>query len=364
MTFDEFVASHARFQSKKHAKATIDDLMSFFHQLATLVNAGTPLLRAIEQCARQSESLKLSQVLDEIAGKIGAGNSFYHAAGGYPELFEHAWLEVIHTGEITGKMAFVLVELNKQVAEQRASKRKFKAALTYPMVLLTVATLALTAMLWFVVPTFAKMFKDMGAELPGITQFVVNVSNWIVANGLYAGGAIGAVVYGFKRYMKTEHGRRYVPGILMMMPTFGDLIIQMTMYRFAANMSLLLKSGVPMLETLQTMQGIFDHAPIYRDAISYVAGRVSAGHQLAASMEETGLFTGMIVNTVRTGEESGQLAIVMEQIAPFYKDKADSLIGKTTKMMEPVIIAFMGVSVATMMLAIYMPMFEMSGKVK
>lgn len=364
MSFEEFVASHARLQSKRHSKVTIDDMMSFFHQLATLVNAGTPLLRSIEQAAVQSESTGLNHVLDEIAMKIGAGNTFYNAAASYPGLFEHAWLEVIHTGEITGKMSYVLVELNKQVAEQRASKRKFKAAMTYPIVLLSVSTLALTAMLWFVVPTFAKMFKDMGAELPGITQFVVDLSNWIVANGMYAAVGAGFGIYGLKRYLRTEHGRRYVPGLLMMMPTFGDLIIQRTMYKFASNMALLLKSGVPMLETLTTMQGIFSETPIYRDALMYVAARVSAGHQLASSLEETGLFTSMIINTVRTGEESGQLALVMDQIAPYYKEKADNLVTKVTKMLEPVIIAFMGVSVATMMLAIYMPMFEMSGKVK
>jgi type IV pilus assembly protein PilC len=219
-------------------------------------------------------------------------------------------------------------------------------------------------MLWFVVPTFNKMFKDMGAELPGITQFVVNLSDWIVANGPYAFGAVGLAVYGFKRYMRTEHGRRYVVGTLMTFPIFGEVIVQVTMYRFAANLALLLKSGVPMLETLQTMRGIFGHSPIYRDALGQVAARVSAGHPLAASLEETGLFTNMIINTVRTGEESGQLATVMEQVAPYYKEKSDTLITKVTKMMEPVIIMFMGTAVATMMLSIYMPMFEMSGKVK
>jgi type IV pilus assembly protein PilC len=364
MSFESYVAGHAKVQSKTHRKATLDDLMSFFHQLSTLVSAGTPLLRAIEQSARQAESEKLREVLTDIAQRIGSGNTFYTAASAYPNVFEHAWLEVIHTGEITGKMSFVLEELNKQVAEQRASKRRLKAALTYPIILLSVATLCLTAMLWFVVPTFNKMFKDMGAELPGITQFVVGMSDWIVANGLYAVGGIVAVVYAFKRYMRTEHGRRYVLGTLLTAPIFGAVMVQVTMYRFAANMALLLKSGVPMLETLQTMRGIFGHAPIYRDALEQVASRVASGHPLAPSLEETGLFTGMIVNTVRTGEESGQLATVMEQIAPYYKERADGMIAKVTKMMEPVIIMFMGTAVATMMLSIYMPMFEMSGKVK
>jgi type IV pilus assembly protein PilC len=364
MSFEGYVAGHARVQSKHHAKASLDDLMSFFHQLATLVGAGMPLLRSIEQAARQCESTTLRQALEEIALKIGAGNSFYGAASAYPRLFEHAWLEVIHTGEITGKMGYVLVELNKQVSEQRASRRKLKGAMTYPIVLLCVATLALTAMLWFVVPTFNQMFKDMGAELPGITQFVVNLSDTVVNRGPYVFGAGALGFYGFKRYMKSEHGRRYVMGTLLTLPTVGEVLVQVMMYRFASNLALLLKSGVPMLETLQTLRAIFGHSPIYRDALGHVAARVSAGHALAPSLEETGLFTSMIVNTVRTGEESGQLGPVMEQIAPYYKEKSETMLMKLTKMIEPLIILFMGAAVATMMLSIYMPMFEMSGKIK
>ena len=143
----------------------------------------------------------------------------------------------------------------------------------------------------------------------------------------------------------------------------GDLIVQSAMYRFASSISLLLKSGIPMLETISTLEGVFHTNPIYRDALARVHNRVAAGRPLAASLEETGLFTTMLINMIHIGEESGQLAPVMEQIAPYYKEQMETLIGRVTKLLEPVIIMGMGITVAGMMMSIYMPMFEMAGNV-
>src|SRR5262249_34698297 len=153
----------------------------------------------------------------------------------FPQVFEFQWLEAIRTGEVTGKMAQVLVELNKQIRDARETKRKGKGALMYPMILIIVAVTAVTVMLWMVVPVFAKMFHDMDAELPAITQYVVNASEIISKYGLYGLGVLVGVIFGFKRYLKTESGRRYVGGVLMVVPSVGSLMIEMAMYRFASN---------------------------------------------------------------------------------------------------------------------------------
>jgi type IV pilus assembly protein PilC len=226
-----------------------------------------------------------------------------------------------------------------------------------------VAITAVTVLLWVVVPTFAKMFNDMGAELPGITQFVVDASGFIVAYGFYIVLGLGVFAFGVSRYMKTERGRRQFIGVGLGLPLIGELLVQMAMYRFASNIALLLKSGIPMMETLSVMTGVFQANPIYRDALGRAQSRVAAGRPLASALDETRLFTSMITNTIRTGEESGQLHQVMEQVAPFYKEKMETLIGKVTKLLEPIVIAGMGVTVAGLMLSIYMPMFEMAGKV-
>jgi type IV pilus assembly protein PilC len=356
--------AHARISKKPHKQAKLEDTLSFFHQLATLVSSGTPLLQALKIATAQCESVKLRGVLEEITAKVAAGSTFHAAAASFPQVFEFQWLEAIRTGEVTGKMAAVLIELNKQIRDARDTKRKVKGALMYPMILIFVAVTAVTVMLWLVVPTFAKMFKDMDAKLPGITQFVVDVSDYIVKYGIYGVFAVVVAVFGFKRFLKTEAGQRYVGGTMMVLPTVGQLVVEMSMYRFASNLSLLLKSGVPMLETIHTVRGIFQTSPIYREALDRVAARVASGRPLYLALQETGLFLPMLVSMVQVGEESGQLPVVMEQIAPFYKEKMEGMILKVTKMLEPLTIMFMGSSIAGLMLAIYMPMFDMAGSVK
>jgi len=364
MAFEDWFIAHARVASKPHRQITTDDKMVFFQQLATLVSSGTPLLQAIEISAEQNQSTKLRKILQQVASRVASGSSVHSAISNYVGVFQHNWIEIIKTGEITGQMAMVLTELNKQIHESRETARKVKGAMMYPIILICVAVGAVTALLWFVVPTFAKMFDDMGAELPGITQFVVNLSAGIAQYGPYVFGALVVLIFLIRRYARTESGRRHFIGTGIGIPMIGDLIVQSAMYRFCSNIALLLRSGIPMMESLQTIQGVFDTSPPYRDAIGRVQTRVAAGRPLAAALEETGLFTPMVTNMVRVGEESGQLALVMEQMAPYYKERMETMIGKVTKLLEPIIIAGMGVTIAGLMLSIYMPMFEMSGKIK
>lgn len=364
MAFEDWFIARARVSSKPHKPIKMDDKMTFFHQLSTLIASGTPLLQAVQIGAEQSQSVKLRRVLEDIANRVSSGSSLHAATANHTGIFQHHWIEVIRTGEVTGQMALVLTELNKQIQETRATRRKISGAMMYPIILICVCVLCVTAMLWLVVPTFAKMFHDMGAELPAITQFVVNLSNWIVQYGIFVFLGIGAAIFAFRWYYRTDSGRRRVTGILISIPMIGELCIQSAMYQFATNIALLLKSGVPMLETLGILENVFHTNPVYREALERVHNRVAAGRPLAMSLEETGLFPTMITNMVRVGEGSGQLAPVMEQMAPYYKDKMESLIAKVTKLMEPMIIIFMGSTVAGLMLSIYMPMFEMSGKIK
>jgi type IV pilus assembly protein PilC len=363
LPFEEWVAAHARVSSKPHSKLKLDDTLSFFHQLSTLISSGTPLLQSLKLSGEQNQSLKLRAVLAEITSKVAAGSTFYQAAAEHPKVFEHHWVEIIRTGELTGKMAGVLHELNKQIREARETRKKVKGALSYPIILICVAVIAVTVMLWMVVPTFANMFKDMGAELPEITQYVVDASAFVVKYGVYIAIGLGFVIFGIKKYAETESGRRNFGGVGLVLPMVGELIVMMAMYRFASNIALLLKAGVPMLESLSVIKGVFQTSPIFREAIGRAQARVAAGRPLAASLEETGLFTPMMSNLVHVGEESGQLASVMEQIAPYYKEKMQSLITSVTKLLEPIIIMGMGMTIAGLMLAIYLPMFEMSGKV-
>jgi len=364
MAFEDWFIARARVSSKMHRGIIMDDKMTFFHQLSTLISSGTPLLQAVQIGAEQSQSTKMRAVLEDIAARVASGSSLHVAVGNHPKVFLHHWIEVIRTGEVTGQMSLVLAELNKQIQDARATRRKVTGAMMYPIILICVCIGCVTAMLWFVVPVFAKMFQEMGAELPAITQGVVNASNFIAKYGIFVVMALGAGVFAFRWWFNTDSGRRHVTGVMMGLPMVGELCVQSAMYQFASNIALLLKSGVPMLETLGVLEGVFYTSPVYREALERVHTRVAAGRPLAISLEETGLFTSMVSNMVRIGEQSGQLSLVMEQIAPYYKEKMEALIGKVTKLMEPLIIVFMGSTVAGLMLSIYMPMFEMSGKIK
>jgi type IV pilus assembly protein PilC len=363
MAFEDWFIARARVSSRPHPRITVDDKMSFFQQLGTLVSSGTPLLQALQICSQQTQSTKLGKVLEQMSARVASGSSVHAAAANFPNVFQHHWVEVIRTGEITGQMSAVLAELNKQIADSRATAAKVKGALMYPIILICFAVGAVTGMLWFVIPTFAKMFKDMGAKLPAMTQFVVDLSSYVSHYGIYVAGAVVALAIGIRQYGKTEAGRRLYIGVGIGLPMVGDLIVQSAMYRFSTNIALLLKSGIPMMETLSVLEGIFLTNPVYRDGMARVQSRVAAGRPLAASLEETGLFTTLMTNMVHIGEESGQLALVMGQIAPYYKEKMETMITRVTKLLEPIIIMGMGGTVASLMLSIYLPMFEMAGAV-
>jgi type IV pilus assembly protein PilC len=190
---------------------------------------------------------------------------------------------------------------------------------------------------------------------------VLSASDFIVKYGIFILGGAIALAFAFRQYLRTDSGRRRVSAISLAIPVFGELLVNSAMYRFASNLSLLLKSGVPLLETLSALSTVFRTSPVYQEAILHAQRRVSAGQPLGDSLEETRLFPSMMTNVVRLGEDSAQLPQVLDQIAPYYREKLNGFIAKATKLMEPSIIVFMGGTIAGIMLAIYLPMFDMAG---
>ncbi|NND98737.1 MAG: type II secretion system F family protein, partial [Pirellulaceae bacterium] len=296
--------------------------MTFFQQFGSLLASGTPMLRALKMAAEQNQSTLLQEKMEEAGERVASGVSLHVAiedsAG---DMFPLHWVAMIATGEATGKLDEVLVDLNRQIREAAETRSKFIGSMIYPCVLVFVAVLVLLVMLWFVVPTFGNMFNEMGAELPSITVFVLDCSDYVAAYGMYGIVAVGLFAFFFRRWMKTEPGMRRMISIMVAIPVVGDLVIQASMYRFASNLALLLRSGVPMLETMNTVADVFKGQPPYRDAIEHARNRMAAGRALADGLEESGLFTSMMINAVKVGEESAQLGPVMEELAPYYREK-------------------------------------------
>jgi type IV pilus assembly protein PilC len=351
---------HVRVSSRPHPRITSEDKLRFFQQLTTLFAAGTPLLDALWISVQQSQSLKMKAVITTLAERVAGGQSLHQAAADFPKVFDPQWIEVIKVGEASGQLGQVLGSLTGHIVTSRETRGKLISSLIYPCILLSVAVTAIVVMLWKVVPVFADFFKESGGKLPGITQTVINMSEFLQKDGLYLLGGVVATVLLLRYYLRTPGGRRFFLQMLLTTPLAGECAVEAYMERFATNMVLLLRSGLPLLDALHSMEGVFHNNAIYGEAIRQISRRVSSGNGLAPSMQETGLFTSMMISMVKVGEESGEMAPVLEQVSVYYRKRVEALLQRMTGMIEPVVILGMGISVAVILTSIYLPMFQMA----
>jgi type II secretory pathway component PulF len=359
-----WVQKHIRISTKLHKKIKAEDKIQFFHHLTTLFAAGTPLLEALQIATRQTQSLRMQAVIGTIAEKVAAGTSLNQAAAEFPKVFDRQWIEVIKTGELSGQLAHVLAALNEYIKNSREMRGKIISAMIYPCIMCCIAVLAIVIMLWKVVPVFSAFFADFGSKLPGITQAVVNISEFLQKRGLMLFAGIGVAVFGIRSYLKTEKGKHVLDQIMLSVPMVGELVVYINMEKFATNIVLLLKSGLPLLETITSLQGVFHNNTVYREAMYKIQQRVSSGAGLASAMEESRLFTTMVLSMVKVGEESGELAKVLDQVSMYYRDKVKEIVERLTGCIEPIVILGMGVTVAVILTSIYLPMFQMASGVK
>jgi type IV pilus assembly protein PilC len=351
----------ARVKAKRHKGITVDDKIGFFQQFGTLLTAGTPLLRALRLAADQSESDKARKLLGQLANLVASGASLADAMARYPKFFEDYWVELVRAGESTGRLPETVSELKAYIEGRKAIQSKIVSAMMYPVVMVSVLVVALIVMFWKVVPTFAEMLHDFGKKLPPITEFVIGISEGVQAYGLYGIAGIAIATFALRRYLKTPVGRRQRDLAFMVLPLVSQLTVESAMERFAANLSLLLKSGTPLLEALGIVRRIFKTQGVYSPAIASVTLAVEKGSTLASALERTHVFTPMLVNMVRVGEETGKMPQVLEQVAIYYKQKVEVVLARLTGLVEPVIIIIMGISVGVILMSLYLPMFQMSG---
>ncbi len=350
-----------RVASKSHPKVEDTDVLAFFQQLSTLFRAGTPIYEAITIAGQQCQSDKLSEIIDQLARKVAAGAALWEALMSYEDLFREEWIQVIRSGEQSGKLADILIQLVIQIDAANQMRSKIVSALMYPCIMFTVSLIAVSVMLVMVVPTFAEMFDSMGSELPGITQAVLDVSDFLQEKGHLLFGGLAAFYFGMRRYLSTPEGRNRRDRIMLCMPLIGEVVVQSCMQKFALNMALLLRSGLPLLEAIQRVRGIFSTNAVYEEALTGVERHVERGGGMADGLQRTGLFTSFVYGMARIGEESGTLPEVLDEIETFYRRKVETLIERVTGSLETVVIIFMGVAVAVILCSVYLPMFSMAG---
>lgn len=351
-----------RVSSKVHAKIQNEDVLAFFQQLSTLFRSGTPIYEALVISSEQTQSEKLQHIVEDIARRVAAGTELNAAMAVHDRIFKTEWTEIIRSGERSGQLETMLDKLAAQIDAAHQLRGKLVSAMMYPAIIMVVAVAALAVMLVKVVPTFAGMFDAMGGELPGITQAVLDLSDFLQQNMLQLVGGAMVAFFGVRRWTRTPGGKRTVDRLMISAPFLGEVCVQATMQKFAINTALMLRAGMPILEAVESLQGVLTNT-VYRQGIRRVCLHLERGGALADGLRDTGLFTSLVVSMARTGEASGALPDVLDEIEVYYRRKVETVAERLSSTLETVVILGMGVCVAVILCSVYLPMFSMASGV-
>lgn len=338
------------------------DLVIFTRQMSTLIDAGLPLIQGLDALARQQENPKFAEVLTQIKTDVETGSTFADALKKHPNLFDRLYTNMVAAGEMGGVLDNVMARLAAYMEKAQRLKRKVKGAMTYPAIVLGISIAVLSIILIFVIPVFEKMFKEFGHALPAPTQMVIDVSNFVKSYILLIILVLGFGVFLFKKFYNTEKGRTQVDRLLLRMPIFGPLLRKVAVAKLTRTLGTLIVSGVPIIEALNVAAGTAGNK-IVENAILKVKASVTEGKTIAQPLEESGIFPPMVIQMVSVGETSGALDKMLTKIADFYDEEVDTAVDALTSMIEPLMIVFLGGTIGTIIIAMYLPIFKMAGAV-
>ncbi|MFU8847326.1 MAG: type II secretion system F family protein [Opitutales bacterium] len=336
-----------------------EDLAVFTRQLATLLEAGLPLLRGLEVMLRQEKNLRFKAVLSQIADQVKSGNSFSDGLSQHPKIFDRLYINMVRAGEAGGVLDTVLSRLAGFMEKAQKTKGKVKSAMVYPVVVIGVAVAIVALLMTVVVPKFESIFEEMlgGAALPGPTQVVINVSNFMQQNITLS---LGIVIGGFfllKFLLKTKYGSMAFNWCAINIPKVGDLVRKVNIARITRTFGTLLSSGVPILQSITITKDITGNI-FYGNALSRVHDAVRDGESMAAPMQRETVFPNMVTSMVDVGEETGELAEMLNRIADNYDEDVDNAVAGITSIIEPVMIVFLAVVVGFIVIALFLPIVE------
>lgn len=339
------------------------EMAIFTRQFSTMVDAGLPLVQCLTILAEQSESKTLRTVTSKVAGSVEAGSTLADALRRHPKTFDELYVNLVEVGEAGGILDTVLQRLSVYIEKAAALKRKVKSAMIYPLTIVGVAFIVIIFMLTFVIPTFAKMFASMGADLPLPTLIVIKLSDFAARFWwLIIAGAIGIVV-GIRAYYRTEGGRSLIDALVLKVPVFGTLVRKVAVARFTRTLGTLVSSGVPILEGLRITARTAGNRVVER-AVLETRASVTAGKTLAEPLKASTVFPPMVVQMISVGEQTGALDAMLNKIADFYDDEVDTAVSALTALLEPLMIVFLGVVIGGLVIAMYLPIFRLVTLVK
>lgn len=339
------------------------DIAFFTRQMATMMKAGVPLLQSFDIIIDGADNPNMRKLIEELRDDVAAGNSFAAALKRRPRYFDDLYCNLVSAGEQSGALETLLARVATYKEKTEALKSKIKKAMTYPIAVLIVAVIVTGILLIKVVPQFQQVFASFGAELPIFTQMVVGLSEIVQKWWLIIVGAGVAAFFTFKRLHRTsEHFRNRVDRILLKLPIVGQLIYKSSVARFARTLATTFAAGVPLVEALESVAGATGNV-VFRNAVNKVKNDVATGVQLNYSMRSTGVFPSLAIQMTSIGEESGALDSMLDKVASYYEEEVDNMVNSMTSLMEPIIMAFLGVVVGGLVLAMYLPIFQLGNVV-
>lgn len=340
-------------------KVTGKDIVVFTRQLATMIDAGLPLIQSLEILAKQQDNSTFKTVLTAIKRDVETGTTIADAMRKHPAVFDSLFANMIEAGETGGILDTILGRLAGFKEKSMALQKKIKGAMTYPTICLAISFLILGVILVFVIPVFEEMFTSMGAALPIPTQIVVKMSNVMKSNFLFIIMGIFAIIFIVKKVYHTEKGRYRIDAMLLRAPIVGDLIRKVAVAKFTRTLSTMLQSGVPILDALQVVAKTSGNKVI-EAAVFRIAESISEGRPIAEPLEESGVFPNMVVQMINVGESVGALDTMLAKIADFYDEEVDQAVSNLTAMIEPFMMVFLGGMIGGIVVAMYLPIFSMA----
>lgn len=334
----------------------------FTRQLATMIDAGLPLVQSLEILASQQENPTFKDILLRVKTDVEGGSTFSEALRKCPKAFNELFTNLVTAGEVGGTLDIILNRLSQYMEKSIALKKRVKSAMVYPASILGVSVLVVIILLVFVIPVFEKMFAGFGAALPGATQFIIALSKFVQSNLMYIIAGLVLFVILFRKYRQTQNGRRLTDRAILKAPVFGPLLIKIAIARFSRTLGTLVSSGVPILDGL-SITAKSSGNKVLEEAIMKTRASISEGKTIAEPLGEENVFPPMVVQMIGVGESTGSLDAMLNKIADFYDEEVDATVAALTSLLEPLMMVVLGTLIGGMMVAMYLPIFKMASVV-
>jgi type IV pilus assembly protein PilC len=348
-------------QAKKK-KIKLEELTVFTQQLAAMLEAGLPLVGALEALQEQTENPVFQIIIRNVKNEISAGRSFSDACSDYPKAFPNLFVSMVEAGEASGGLAEILEKTSTYFEDTVKLIRQVKGALVYPAVVIGLAIALVNVLLVFVIPVFAEMFEGFGAELPKPTQILIGLSDFLKSYILFLIVGVFIFFWGLKRFVATPKGRVIKDNVITKLPVVGELMRKVNLSRFCRTYAILMRSGVPILKTLDIVSAASGNTFVER-ACKKISKNIAAGGQVSDVVAEDPYFPPMVKHMSRAGEQTGNVDGMLVKVADFYDAEVETLVAALTSLMEPLLITFLGVVIGGIVMAMFLPIFQLSSVV-